>query len=194
MENSTFRNRAKQNLNNQWLNSAIATLIVSLINGVANSLSFLVYGPLRYGYIKYLCTQAREGRANFKLIFDGFNRYATTLAAGILKICIICVGIFLLIVPGVIAALGLSMTFYIMVDEPDISPVKALRKSWEMTNGYKAELFVFYIEFIGWWIVSVLTCGIGMFFLTPYIQTAQIYFYEELKKRYYNTPPQDFHL
>ena len=48
-------------------------------------------------------------------------------------------------------------------------------------NGYKMKLFLLDLSFIGWMILSVLTLGIGLLFLQPYMSTARAAFYEDLK-------------
>lgn len=48
-------------------------------------------------------------------------------------------------------------------------------------DGYKMKLFLLDLSFIGWMILSVLTLGIGLLFLQPYMNTARAAFYEDLK-------------
>ena len=44
-------------------------------------------------------------------------------------------------------------------------------------NGHKWELFIMGLSFLGWLILSVLTFGIGLLWLLPYIQvTLRIYY------------------
>jgi len=43
------------------------------------------------------------------------------------------------------------------------------------------KLFLLDLSFIGWMILSVLTLGIGLLFLQPYMSTARAAFYEDLK-------------
>lgn len=48
-------------------------------------------------------------------------------------------------------------------------------------DGYKMKLFLLDLSFIGWMILSILTLGIGLLFLQPYMNTARAAFYEDLK-------------
>ena len=41
-----------------------------------------------------------------------------------------------------------------------------------------------YLSFIGWGILSILSCGIGLLWLIPYMQAADAAFYEEVKAEY----------
>jgi uncharacterized membrane protein len=57
----------------------------------------------------------------------------------------------------------------------------ALRRSKDLTKGYKGRLFGLYLSFIGWAILCIFTLGIGYLWLVPYIKVAEANFYEGLK-------------
>jgi uncharacterized membrane protein len=44
-------------------------------------------------------------------------------------------------------------------------------------------LFMLYLSFIGWYLLALLTFGIGYIFLEPYVQQSVANFYEDLKTR-----------
>ena len=48
-------------------------------------------------------------------------------------------------------------------------------------NGNKWRLFKLEFSFIGWFVLCILTLGIGIFFLIPYLNAAMAEFYVELK-------------
>ncbi|MDD4210702.1 MAG: DUF975 family protein, partial [Bacteroidales bacterium] len=48
----------------------------------------------------------------------------------------------------------------------------------------KMKLFLLDLSFIGWFLLSILTLCIGMFWLSPYMITARAAFYEDLKANY----------
>jgi len=48
-------------------------------------------------------------------------------------------------------------------------------------NGYKTELFMLAISFLGWFILAVLTGGIGFFWLAPYANMSFTIFYNQIK-------------
>jgi uncharacterized membrane protein len=48
-------------------------------------------------------------------------------------------------------------------------------------NGYKMKFFLLRLSFLGWYIVGILTLGIGMLWVKPYVMTASAVFYDELK-------------
>jgi uncharacterized membrane protein len=86
----------------------------------------------------------------------------------------------LLVIPGIIAALSYSMTFYIIADDPSIKPQDALKKSKAMMNGYKEKLFYLYLRFILLAMLCILTLGIGFLWLIPYIHITMAKFYDDI--------------
>ncbi len=88
-------------------------------------------------------------------------------------------------IPGIVAALSYSQAFYILAENPGIGALEAIRISKRMMYGYKGKLFLLYLSFIGWAILSALTLGIGYLWLIPYVSTTLANFYEEVKRNYY---------
>jgi uncharacterized membrane protein len=86
----------------------------------------------------------------------------------------------LLIVPGIIAAISYSMTFYIMADNKEMNAQDAIRKSKELMKGNKYRYFCLACRFIGWFLLSILSLGIGFLWLVPYFMTSNARFYESL--------------
>lgn len=179
---------AKSGLAGGWLMAAVATLVYALICGLASYTAIgilLLYGPMYFGYIRYLINQNDRHESDFNLLFSGFSRFAEVLVAGLLAMLIISVGTILLIVPGIIAGCGLSMTFFLMADNPSMSGVDALKQSWQMMQGHKWDYFCLCFRFIGWILLSILTAGILMFWIQPYMECATLHFYRRLR----NTAP-----
>ena len=87
----------------------------------------------------------------------------------------------LLIIPGIIKSLAYSMTYFISKDHPEYSIDECIEASKRMMDGHKGELFVLYLSFIGWFLLGILTLGIGYLWLIPYMDTTIAHYYEELK-------------
>lgn len=90
----------------------------------------------------------------------------------------------LFIIPGIIKAFSYSMTPYILDENPELGASEAIHRSRMMMKTHKFDLFWLYLSFIGWWLLCILTCGIGFLWLAPYFQTAKAAFYEEVKADY----------
>lgn len=85
-------------------------------------------------------------------------------------------------VPGIIKQLSCAMTFHILNDHPEYTATQAITESHKMMNGHKWNLFVLYLSFIGWDLLSVLTLGIlEIVYVVPYKKAAVAGFYESIK-------------
>ena len=90
----------------------------------------------------------------------------------------------LFIIPGIIYAYKVIMTTMILADTADqnTSYKQVINTSKEMMDGYKFDYFVFELSFIGWALLCIVTCGIALIWVYPYVQIANVMYYKELKK------------
>jgi uncharacterized membrane protein len=115
-------------------------------------------------------------------LIEGLKKsLVNSIVAGLLNMVFVFLWSLLFIIPGIIKALAYSMYPYIIADNPEIDAMEALRRSEEMMRGNKTRLLSLFISFIGWFILSMFTFGIGLFFLMPYIQTSVANFYVDLR-------------
>ena len=71
---------------------------------------------------------------------------------------------------------------FVVEDNPELDERECLKKCRQMMRGYKWKLFCLNLSFIGWVLLAVLTCGIGMLWLMPYIQASCAAFYDDLRR------------
>ena len=128
----------------------------------------IVSGPLSLGFSIIALKVVRSEEIKLEQLFDGFSSFGNSLGAYVLMALAILAGALLFVIPGIILAFAFSMTFYIMADHRNISPVDALKKSMEMMKGYKLDLFVLFLGLSLLGIACVFTLGIGFFFLFPF--------------------------
>ncbi len=84
-----------------------------------------------------------------------------------------------------------SQTYYICIESPEKPPIECIKESFRMMKGYVFKHIFLALSFIGWMILSIFTCGIGLLWLTPYINITLAEFHEKVKEIYYeknNTP------
>ena len=86
----------------------------------------------------------------------------------------------LLIIPGIIAALGYSQVYLVKLDNPEMGDFDAIKKSKELMKGHKWEFFLLGLSFIGWMILGIFTLGILYLWLIPYMSVTMCNFYNEL--------------
>ncbi len=93
----------------------------------------------------------------------------------------------LLVVPGIIKSLEYAMVPYIIAENPGMDRKEAFAISKRMMDGEKWNAFVLGLSFIGWELLSVLTCGIlAIFYVNPYMNATYVELYEYNKVKAYN--------
>lgn len=190
-----FREAAWSQLTGKWQPAVIFSLvymaIVLVINYVGTKndyisfLSMLLLYPLQYGAAVAFLGFKRTG-VDVKIgdMFVGFNDYGRVFVTILLQTLYIVLWSLLLVVPGIIKAISYSQTIYILKDNPELKFNGAIERSMAMMEGHKMEAFLLGISFIGWLLLGVLTLGIGMLWVTPYMSTAYAHFYDYVKEDY----------
>jgi uncharacterized membrane protein len=84
---------------------------------------------------------------------------------------------------AVIVQYRYAMSYYALVDNPELRATDALRESARMMKGNKWSAFCLDLGFIGWVLLSLFTCGIGALVLAPYTGQAQAVFYHHVSGR-----------
>lgn len=187
--NSELRAVSRTTLSGNWMMAALATLVYLLIAGGVSSipvagsvLAIIITYPLAYGFAILFLDLFREGKPiDIGKLFDGFKDFGRVWGTLILVAIYTILWTCLLIIPGIVKSYSYALTPFILKDEPELKYNAAIEKSMRMMDGYKMKLFLLDLSFIGWMILSVLTLGIGLLFLQPYMNTARAAFYEDLK-------------
>lgn len=144
-------------------------------------ISLLLGGPLTYSISKIFLRNYHHEQVDIGQLFEGFNEFTRVFTAYALIMLYTILWSLLLIIPGIMAALGYTMTWFIMAENPEMQATEAMRQSKEMMMGHKAELFWLGFSFIGWMILSIFTMGIGLLWLESYIYTSIVIFYYKIK-------------
>jgi len=187
-ENAILMQQARESLKGKW-GLVIGTFLVymlivsaiQIIPFVGAIITLFIGGPFALGLAIFSLTISRNQEASLEQIFKGFNNFGTSLGAYLLMVLFVILWMLLLIVPGIIAALSYSMTFFIIADDSTIGPMDAIDKSKKMMYGYKWKYFCLNLRFLGWALLCILTLGIGLLWLIPYIQISLAKFYDDVK-------------
>jgi uncharacterized membrane protein len=186
--NEELMRSAREALRGKWQVAVLVTLVYIIICGVIGSIprigplgNLIIGGPLSLGYTLVILKIKRGGEPNVSQLFDGFSRFVDALVAQLLMTVFVVLWSLLLIVPGIIAALSYAMTFFLLADDPSLEGAKAITKSKQMMEGHKAQLFMLGLRFFGWFLVGVLTLGIGFLWVTPYFGVSFAEFYEGIR-------------
>ncbi|EHJ01023.1 protein of unknown function DUF975 [Clostridium sp. DL-VIII] len=204
-----IKNDAISSLRGNWTVAIVSAIVYNFIRVIGDVVSLpggklpitiltiISDGIFIFGFTAIILHIIRGEQTEVSEIFIESKRFlkglGMTLATGILTF----LWSLLLIVPGIIAAIKYSMTFYIWVDNPNIGISEAIDKSIEMTNGHRWDVFKLYLSFIGWFIlILILTfiveklnfkyymmiSSIGMIPLGLYVQVSMAVFYDKLLK------------
>lgn len=206
--NQDYKNAALAVLKGNWPKAIIATIVylaiavaISLLSNleqifdlsktlaiVIMSVSFvltiLITNPLGVGYANAFRLLYVDGDTELtsNLFRIPFSNYLHVLWGYLLVGIKTFLWTLLFIIPGIIKTFAYAMTPFILVEEPELSAKEAIAKSVKMMDGHKFDLFYLYLSFIGWFLLSILTLGIGLLWLTPYTETAVVSFYLSLKE------------
>lgn len=117
---------------------------------------------------------------NFETIYPAMFKFILGMIAYGL---IVCLGLLLFIVPGIIWAIKYQFVPFLILEDPKINLNTAFHKSNMMASGVQWKLFWFRI--ISSWInfSGILFFGIGIFFTMPAIIVAKAQLYKKLKKK-----------
>lgn len=131
----------------------------------------------------YLGISDRNYNIGFGKLFEGyknFKRLGAIFLSYIVSALYIIGGLILFIVPGILFAIRFSVLPFVLADYPEMSASEALAKCKEITDGKKGDLFIFFVSFLGWFMLCI--------FVIPIVYVAP-YYYASLANYYYYLNP-----
>ena len=215
MTNQEYKQRALGALKGNWTAAVVATLLIALVEipyiglseipnfmkvsqtmvaslgGVGGLYLIFIGFPLIIGYAgaMRLLVTAGDGRVPGNMWRIATTDWLHYVWGYFLLELRIFLWTLLLIIPGIIKSFAYAMTPLIMTEHPEMSASDAISLSNEMMRGHKFDLFYLYLSFIGWILLSIISCGIGFIWLTPYMYAAEVAFYEDVKAQYEGVIP-----
>lgn len=181
MDRVTIKKEAKAAIKNSWLMLFVVVIIIAAISTFTLGLAAPVLAAGLY-YISLDLLRGKDIDANhFMKPFRNLNHVLKLIATSLLVSLIVALGTFLFVIPGIIFSLRYSQALYIMIEDPEISVMDALRKSEEMMQGHKVEFFIFQLSFLGHLILVALTFGIYGAYVITYQIVAFANYYVHLK-------------
>jgi uncharacterized membrane protein len=171
-----------------WFNSDIGTILRPWIIGFITVLviwaivGFIIGGAITLGYVKFNLNITDGKEVSFNDLFTQFDRIGAGFCMQFLRGLYVLLWSLLLIIPGIIASYSYAMTPYIMAEHPEYGANEAITRSKEMMQGNKWRLFCMQFSFIGWILLSVLSLGIGLLWVRPYMEAANAAFYREVSE------------
>lgn len=205
---SEYRAVARQTLGDRWNEAALVmffiTLVAALFSGpnacgsllhwssvFTNAWSGLYFAavillimPLQavFSIILLRWVRGSEERlleSTWQTFLHKFEHVVVPMA--LMFVIVIAVSVVTLCIGGIIFAFAYAMVPFVIEDHPDMSAREVLRTSREMMRGHKWELFVLELSYIGWILLCIITFGVAMFWVEPWMTTAMAHFYEDIK-------------
>jgi len=181
---------------------------ISAVPLVGRVLQLIFAAPLMVGVTIYFLATIRRQDNRFSQLFDGFNRFGTAvctyllvgliMTAWMLPFIILIAAVafihsaqmvllvVLLALIAVAVMIPLQMRYglalYVVADDPTVRARQAIRRGIELMKGNYWRLGLFWLRFIGWQLLAVLTLGVGFIWLAPYYMAAMAAFYNDLAR------------
>ena len=184
MSRTELKNRAKQSLNGNWGAAILGVVIYMVVISILSStgVGSFVAGLVAVGYISLYLGIMRGMNPGFEGCISAITEnIGTKFIATLLVSLYTFLWSLLFIIPGIVKSYSYAMTPYILLDRPELSATEAIKESEKMMNGHKMDLFILELSFIGWIFLSVLTCGVLILYVEPYMAATKTAFYLELK-------------
>ena len=195
---SELKRGAKSQLANYWGVSIGIIIVCMLISYIPELLSYInpesatiailipiislvITGPLAIGQSRFFINLANRENPKFSDLWFGFNNILRSIGVTLLVGIAVCIGTILFIIPGIIISFMYSQVYYIMAENPNKSVLECLRESARIMKGHKMELLILELSFLGWIILTALTCGIAGLYVLPYYSATLANFYLEIK-------------
>ena len=147
-------------------------------------ISFLVMPVLSVGVSYFFIRIARGDDVTIGDMFsNSFSYFGRNLGGMLWYELWVFIWSLVFIIPGIYKAIRYSLTPYILAEYPDVSATNALKISNRATEGHAGDIFVFWLSFIGWEILSGLTFGLlELFYVGPYRSAALAELYSNLMR------------
>jgi uncharacterized membrane protein len=166
-----FVSAVASSLRGEAQKSALAYLVLSIVQYLVN----IVIGM---GLIRISLEFIGKAKPKIRDIvyYKPIVRY---VLASIVTGIVVILGLVLLIIPGVILAIRLQYTTYLIVDK-NLGPIEAIKKSWSVTRGNTWNLFFFGILLGLINILGMVCLLVGLFITIPLGMLATTFVYRKL--------------
>lgn len=138
------------------------------------------------GYRFFILNQTAQ--PGIGTLLDGFRsgHYVNIVLTMFLRDLFTTLWSLLLVVPGIVKHYEYLMVPYIIAENPAMDYKEAFQISKQMMDGEKMEAFIMDLSFIGWYLLSAVTCGLlAIFYVNPYVQASLAEMYTFNKQKAY---------
>ena len=167
-------------------------MITGLVAGIATVVILIVLVAKVFvgnllkmgGYRFFILNQTAQ--PGIGTLLDGFRsgHYVNIVLTMFLRDLFTALWSLLLVVPGIVKHYEYLMVPYIIAENPAMDYKEAFQISKQMMDGEKMEAFIMDLSFLGWYLLSAVTCGLlAIFYVNPYVQAsfAEMYTFNKQK-------------
>lgn len=188
---------ARESLQGRWGFMALMMLLFLIIQGVPNGaassgndfefidliglLLSIVTLPIAIGWSWLALSVARDEETKIADLFEPYKMFLKAIGVSIVQTIFLGLWFLLFIIPGIIKSFSYMLTYYIIRDEPSIGILDAITRSRQMMDGHKKEAFFLVLSFIGWFLLGIITLGIGFLWIGPYFSVTIAKFYDRVR-------------
>jgi len=199
MDRVELKNWAKKKVEGKRWNLLPAILVALIITnftivtgknadtGVYNTVSVgWILFFVEIGLVYYMVKFINDEKYEFVDIFHFSKDFVKAFVTALLRNIFIFLWTLLLIIPGIMKAFSYALIPMIMADDKykDLGYMDILKKSQDMMQGHRMDLFILSLSFIGWHILAIFTFGLLELWILPYQKTAETKFLYDVKTAY----------
>lgn len=178
MKRQEAKEAALSILKNNWGGAIVFFLVYALIVSVLSGTglgALLLDSVLLIGVYSVIIDASQTKMYSIERIFDGFKEGLTNrVILSFMKSLFIILWSLLFIIPGIVKSYSYMLAEFVSKEHPEYDYTECLEESKEKMEGHKMEMFVLELSFIGWALLSILTLGIGLLWLVPYMQQTKV--------------------
>lgn len=190
---SEIKRESLQIINGNWNNLIWGSLVYLSIKFGGESINKLIFKnnlgiiiwilliPLTFGFIKFYTDFMDKALIEISTIFWVYkNIFAKSVLLHLFVVAKSLIWGLLFVAPGVVKFISYSFAPFILLENPDMIISDVMNQSQKITYGYKKFILLFHLSFVGWYILSFLTLGLGLLWLLPYHYISHIILYRNL--------------
>lgn len=174
----------------------VVSLIISMINGLftaGSSYFFLnicrgreysianLFAAFRMHPDRFLIVSLILGLCGLVAQLPSFLFLFTEAAANIYTASMVSsLGTIAASLVAILLSLFFMASTWLMLDFPEMGAIQSMKISAKLMRGNKGRYFYLILSFLGWYMLGMLSCGLGYLWIMPYERMTITYFYTDI--------------
>lgn len=158
----------------------IASIVLICYGSVLMLAAIIGAGIFNHGMVDYYLASYKCKPYNIRRLGDTLarNGLVKILTLNLRRVIFSFLLLLCLIVPGIIYLIRTSMASNLLIANPKMKASTALSASGKVMGGKSGTYFSMMMSLLGWWILGILTFGLGYIFIMPYINMCKTVYYK----------------